>query len=246
MGSRWGGGGGGGRGGVGKIGGADVPWEYDPDLKIETKPSELFPPKPPPIAPPPRRPERSAVARYRALRERIHEGPLYTVLGDTARVSKSRPGATAVVDPFEGMPTYSQKYKKQRRKIPRLDTRPYILKFFPAELWTTLDPTLKDGGGNAGGALKRKRKTLQIAKSNRLSRLEELEEDGDLDRDDDDDDGDLDKDDPDAQQEEQDDDFEEDESDLDDYNAENYFDNGEDDDFGDEGGGGGGDGYDEW
>lgn len=34
---------GGARGGVGKIAGVDVPWEYDADLKIDTKPSELFP-----------------------------------------------------------------------------------------------------------------------------------------------------------------------------------------------------------
>lgn len=38
-----GGGGGGGGFGRGKIGGQDVPWEYDPELKVETKPSELFP-----------------------------------------------------------------------------------------------------------------------------------------------------------------------------------------------------------
>ncbi|KAH7046067.1 DNA-directed RNA polymerase III, subunit Rpc31 [Macrophomina phaseolina] len=233
-----------GRGGHGKIAGVDVPWEYDAELKIDTKPSELFPPNPPPIAPPPRRDEKLAVARYRALRERIHEGPLYTVLGDQSRVSKSRTSATSavVLDPFEGMPTYGQKYKKQRRKIPRLDTRPYVMRFFPEELWTTLDPTTKPGANAA--ALKKRRKMLKIALSTKLTRLEELEEDGDLGgRDDDDDD--LEKEDEDnagpEAEEEQDDDFEEDEDDDDDYNAENYFDNGEDDDYGDEGGGGGDD-----
>lgn len=84
-------------------------------------------PKPAPIAPPARRYEKATVARYRALRERIHEGPLYTVLGDTSRVGKGRGQATAASNsnPFESMPTYTQKYKKQRRTIPRLDTRPY-------------------------------------------------------------------------------------------------------------------------
>ncbi|GME63562.1 putative DNA-directed RNA polymerase III subunit rpc7 protein [Neofusicoccum parvum] len=279
---------GGARGGVGKIAGVDVPWEYDADLKIDTKPSELFPlgaephshlaherlhpgpmdlphhwrsrhderekklkltlpppqPNPPPIAPPPRRDEKLAVARYRALRERIHEGPLYTVLGDHSRVTKPRAHASSavVLDPFEGMPTYGQKYKKQRRKIPRLDTRPYIMRFFPEELWTTLDPTTKPGANAA--ALKKRRKMLKIALSTKLTRLEELEgEDADLNLNDDDD---LDKDDDEQdagprEEEEQDDDFEEDEDDDDDYNAEHYFDNGEDDEYGDEGGGGGDD-----
>ncbi|KAB2576554.1 hypothetical protein DBV05_g4820 [Lasiodiplodia theobromae] len=230
--------------GHGKIAGVDVPWEYDAELKIDTKPSELFPPNPPPIAPPPRRDEKIAVARYRALRERIHEGPLYTVLGDHSRVSKRGAVASSavVVDPFEGMPTYGQKYKKQRRKIPRLDTRPYIMRFFPEELWTTLDPTTKPGANAA--ALKKRRKMLKIALSTKLTRLEELEgEDGEgLGRDDDEDlDKDEDEDTGPHEEEEQDDDFEEDEDDDDDYNAENYFDNGEDDEYGDEGGGGGDD-----
>ncbi|KAF2084817.1 hypothetical protein K490DRAFT_75608 [Saccharata proteae CBS 121410] len=218
------------------IAGVQVSWEMDGDLEIDTKPSELFPPKPPPIAPAPRRAERTAVGHYRALRERIHEGPLYTVLGTNVRVGKQRSSAKIVADPFEGMPTYTQKYKKQRRTIPRLDTRPYVLRFFPEELHTTLDPTIKAGAGT----LKRKRKTLQIARSNRLSRLEQLEEDGDLENEE------LEKDDDaeDDVEEEKDDDFEEDEDDDDDYNAEQYFDGGDDDDYGDEGGGGGG--YDEY
>ncbi len=54
----------------------------------------------------------------------MHEGPLYAVLGDNVRIGK--PGASAsVFDPFEGMPTYSMKYRKKRRRLPKLDTRPY-------------------------------------------------------------------------------------------------------------------------
>ena len=71
--------------------------------------------------------ERTQVAHFRTLRDRIHEGPLYTVLGDSNnRVTK--PGGApsrVLVDPFDGMPTYTQKYRKKARKIPRLDTRPY-------------------------------------------------------------------------------------------------------------------------
>lgn len=55
----------------------------------------------------------------------MHEGPLHTVLGDNVRVGKQGPTAAAQFDPFEGMPTYSMKYKKKRRRLPKLDTRPY-------------------------------------------------------------------------------------------------------------------------
>lgn len=38
-------------GGHGKIAGVDVPWEYDAELKIDTKPSELFPVSDPHFSP---------------------------------------------------------------------------------------------------------------------------------------------------------------------------------------------------
>ena len=55
----------------------------------------------------------------------MHEGPLYAVLGDNVRVGKQGASASSQFDPFEGMPTYSMKYIKKRRRLPRLDTRPY-------------------------------------------------------------------------------------------------------------------------
>lgn len=96
------------------------PWElFGPGLIDKIQQTTI------PYAPPPRRSEKIEVARYRSLRARIHEGPLYTVLGASARIGKSAPPPAAVFDPFEGMPTYAQKYKKQRRRMPRLDSRPY-------------------------------------------------------------------------------------------------------------------------
>lgn len=41
-------------------------------------------------------------------------------------------------DPFNDVSKYSQKYKKQRRKVPQLDARPYVHEFFPAELYSIL------------------------------------------------------------------------------------------------------------
>lgn len=39
------------------------------------------------------------------------------------RVDKARRGAAANVDPFEGMQTWSQRYTKRRRMLPRMEVR---------------------------------------------------------------------------------------------------------------------------
>lgn len=147
-GGRGGGGAGrGGRGGFrdGKLGGRDLPWEHDPEVKPDYTPSELFPVslslpseiwlrwnppdalqpvdqiKPTPLSDK----ERLQISWFRTFRKRVHDGPLYTVLGNRYRVGKGGAPAAATVDPFEAMPTYTQKYKKKTRTLPRLDTRPY-------------------------------------------------------------------------------------------------------------------------
>ena len=80
--------------------------------------------------------EKARVAHFRAFRRSIHDGPLYTVRDDSARVTKPKMSAAAQFDPFEGMPTYSQKYMKRRRKLPKLNTRSY------GEVFGTQHPTL--------------------------------------------------------------------------------------------------------
>ncbi|KAF2453319.1 DNA-directed RNA polymerase III, subunit Rpc31 [Lineolata rhizophorae] len=264
-----------GRGGSG-FRGVDVPWEHDPDLQVDYKPSEQFPPRALPVSRKPYPSERFAVSQYRALRSRIHEGPLYTVLTDPTSAHVTKPGArgaatataTANVDPFEaGVPTYSMKYRRKRRRIPRLDTRPYVLRYFPEELWSVMEgAAARDKDAQGPKPLKKK---LQIARAaTRLSRLEEeleREEQGanedkleDEERErrlvrkqrikglgsDDEDEGEREEDeDQDAEPEVQDSVFDDDEDvgAEDDYNAENYFDNGEEDydDYADAGDGGG-------
>ena len=134
----------------------DAPWAYDPEIKIENKPSELYPVRPPctfhihwiPVEViavftlylllngdqdmkiiVPRslsRIEKLQVSRYRTLRDQIHQGPLYTVLGDNGRISKQGGKLSkAQIDPFNGVQTYTMKYRRQTRRIPRLDGRPY-------------------------------------------------------------------------------------------------------------------------
>ncbi|KEQ69851.1 hypothetical protein M436DRAFT_54874 [Aureobasidium namibiae CBS 147.97] len=218
--SRGGGwGGGGGKNDLGKMGGQALPWEYDPELegKLNTKPSEKFPPIQPPIADPPSIFERQLVSHYRTLRARIHDGPFYAILDSSARVHKSgkKTPPTAHYDPFESMPTYSQRYTKKKNTLPKLSSRPFVKSFFPEELWAIVEP------GSTAGVTK---KSLNLSTRTRLDRF-----DADIE---------------DEEDEEDPDQFDEDdEDDNDDYNAEQYFDGGDDDEFGGDDGGGDGDDY---
>ena len=193
--------------------------------------------------------ERIQVARFRSLRDNIHSGPLYTVLGDNVKVAK--PGtkgglAVAQLDPFEGMQSYSQKYKRRERRVPKLDTRPYgsrfhslkdhtlqktniqkVLQYFPKELWSTLDPSTSSTNPNPSSTAREKK--LQLAPS-RLSLLNaddrellgELGGDGDNDE--------IKKEDGEEAPEEVDDEYASDEESMaGDYNAEQYFDDGGED-----------------
>ncbi|KAI9777959.1 MAG: hypothetical protein M1839_008494 [Geoglossum umbratile] len=256
-------------GGAGKIAGADVPWAWDPDLKLDYTPSQLYPPVPPPVPTSLTRSERLQVSLYRHLRDRIHEGPLYTVLGDSHRIGTKGPSGAGQIDPFEGVPTYSMRYMKKKRKLPRLDTRPYVVKFFPKELWSTLDPdsTTPNGArptkkkrltistthanvsddelgspdpeGGIGGLSSKAALERRKGMLNSLLNDEEDEEDGK--------DGARNADDEQPEEEEEvDDDFEDEEEEMaGDYNAEGYFEDGGDDypdDF-DDGGGADGEGW---
>ncbi|KAI4852650.1 hypothetical protein E4T45_01963, partial [Aureobasidium sp. EXF-8846] len=238
--SRGGGwGGGGGKNDLGKMGGQALPWEYDPELegKLNTKPSEKFPPIQPPIADPPTHFERHLVSHYRTLRARIHDGPFYAILDSSARVHKSgkKSPPTAHYDPFESMPTYSQRYTKKKNTLPKLSSRPFVKSFFPEELWAIVEP------GSVGQGVQKK--TLNLSTRTKLDRfdteLDDAEEDGDGDEG-----GDEDKvegEDEDKEEEDPDQFDEDDEDDNDDYNAEQYFDGGDDDEFGGDDGGGDGD-----
>ncbi|KAG9518957.1 hypothetical protein KCU71_g8567, partial [Aureobasidium melanogenum] len=239
--SRGGGwGGGGGKNDLGKMGGQALPWEYDPELegKLNTKPSEKFPPIQPPIADPPSLYERQIVSHYRTLRARIHDGPFYAILDSSARVHKSgkKSPVSAHYDPFESMPTYSQRYTKKKNTLPKLSSRPFVKSFFPEELWAIIEP----GSVEAG----QKRKVLNLSTRTRLDRFDtELDDEEDADADEAGDEDKVEGEDEDKEEEDPDQFDEDDEDDNDDYNAEQYFDGGDDDDFGGDDGGGDGDDY---
>lgn len=172
------------------------------------------------------------MSHYRTLRARIHDGPFYAILDSNARISKSgkRSPQQAHYDPFEGMPTYSQRYMKKKNTLPRLSTRPFVRNFFPEELWAVIEP----------GSATTQRKTLSLSTRTKLDRFDASDvEDEDAEVDDEVEEKEEGVVEDEDQEDEDPDQFDEDEEDdNDDYNAEQYFDGGDDDDFGDEGGGG--------
>lgn len=86
---------------------------------------------PPPQAPPPTAHEQGIVAHHIAVRDRIHEGPFYTILNDgmknglKRKANEPAPTEASLFNPFTDNQTYSAKYLKVRRRLPKLDARPY-------------------------------------------------------------------------------------------------------------------------
>lgn len=69
--------------------------------------------------------EQLQVDFYRTLRERFHDGPYYSILEGAGSAMKKDSAARANFDPFHGMPSYSGKYQKKKRALPRLQGRQY-------------------------------------------------------------------------------------------------------------------------
>lgn len=197
----------------------------------------------PPIAEPPSHEERRIVNHFRTLRSRIHDGPFYTILDSTARISKSgrRSPAAAHFNPFEGAQTYSQRFVKKKNTLPRLSTRPFVKDLFPRELHATIDPTTAPNAKKSLHLHTRTRdeKLWSAFKSAAGADEDDAEAGAQDDENVDEDEEGGNKDDEDREDEDPDQFDEEDEDEGDDYNAEQYFDGGDDDDMGaDEGGGG--------
>ncbi len=71
------------------------------------------------------------VQHFLSVRDRIHEGPFYTILSDgmpnglKRKANEPAPTEASLFNPFTGNQTYSAKYLKVRRRVPKLDARPY-------------------------------------------------------------------------------------------------------------------------
>ena len=56
----------------------------------------------------------------------MRHGPLYTVLEPSSLMDQDgKVNKRAGIDPFEGMPTYVNRYKKPKRTLPDLSGMPY-------------------------------------------------------------------------------------------------------------------------
>lgn len=218
--------------------------------------------------------EKREIDWARGLREKRHEGPDYAVIDASASTAKKGSAARANFDPFTGMPSYSGRYQKKHRTFPKIPGReefgrmcldilllshvPTVLtqfqiidtKYFPRQLWPIIQPNYRpDALGDEfkpqaaitvnRGFEDEEDEAEDDAAKRRAAGGEEKEAEVEADE------GELLEGDEDAEEEIVDDDFEEDEDEMGgDYNAEQYFDAG-DDEFGEDGFGDGGGGGDE-
>ncbi|KAF8434643.1 DNA-directed RNA polymerase III, subunit Rpc31 [Terfezia claveryi] len=221
---------GGGRGGF-SAGGRDIPFEIDPNLKPDFAPSELFPPNPPPVQTALSKEERIYIARFREFRDKVSNGPFFTVM------AKKR----GLENPFEEIERFSRKYERKRRKVPKLDARPYVFEFFPPELHTTLDPNHTVSTDAKSKVTTKRLHFSSLEAFNDDSTADPLlnedeEDEGRVKEGEGEDDAGAKGDDEEEEEEEEDEDQFQDDMEGD-YNAEQYFDSGEGEGWGDDGGG---------
>ncbi|PLB43200.1 III, C31 subunit of DNA-directed RNA polymerase [Aspergillus steynii IBT 23096] len=233
-----------------KLPGSEFTWDADPNGEPDGAPTPLYPKYTVPRARPLSARETHQVNLYRDLRERFHDGPYYSVLDAASSAAKKNSAARASFDPFHGMPSYSGRYQKKKRALPRMSGRAYVMKFFPRELWPTIQPNFKGDAAaamdgyvpqTARSGVKRGFEDDDEEEDDDAAKKQKNGEDGEGPENDDLLEG------EDEEQEEEiiDDDFEDDEDEMGgDYNAEQYFDGG-DDEYGDDGFGDGGGGGEE-
>jgi DNA-directed RNA polymerase III subunit RPC7 len=139
-------------GGPGQLKGAT--WEHDATIKLESKPSDLFPvivyiflhsfstnnnqshpnlKRPAPLSDR----ELNQIKHYKCLQTQIHRGPLFT---QPSKRDPEAPAKTfsevqfnnqygnnrqAEIDPFNGVETYSMRYAPKKNVLPKLSDRPF-------------------------------------------------------------------------------------------------------------------------
>ncbi|CCH43573.1 DNA-directed RNA polymerase III subunit [Wickerhamomyces ciferrii] len=174
--------------------------------------------------------EKIVASHFLNFQTTVKDGPFYT--GSNLEIENTK-GKTEIDEEGinDGLKRYSDRYRKKRKIGRSIDEHPYVIEFFPQELYKVM-----------GVDDKKKKKLLSLAKLKNskevldnldnpaigesiLEKLKDMAEDED------------DKEEPDPEPEENfDDEFESD--DDDDYNAEKYFEDGDDfaeeDDFNDE------------
>jgi DNA-directed RNA polymerase III subunit RPC7 len=189
------------------------------------------------------------VRNFLLFRRQVHEGPLYTQRSNAAR-DPTRPRriydqaqrnsqyvyrGSANADLFNGVETFSTRFRPKERTLPDFSTRPYVKRLFPPEL----QPTLEEGEAGRGKRLKLSSVTAMptaedvmnmnggVLDEEALKKLAMVTEGGQDDVAVEDD-----------EVAEEDEDYAYDDEDAGDYDAEAYFDDGDDEvDDADDGGG---------
>ncbi|GIZ37533.1 hypothetical protein CKM354_000097800 [Cercospora kikuchii] len=236
-----GGRGGGRAGGAGRIGAKDFEIEADLEDEITAYQNEigdgddewiktLYPEMKVYLAPPPTDREKKLVGYFRQHRNAMRNGPFF-MDGPTSGKRNA-----AEFNAFEDVPSYANKRIRRTGGMPNLKKLPIVKELLPRELWDVISDGEEKEDGEAP------KKNLNFLKKKRLDKLAQFDDDVDetADKDDDDELNENEGGGEDDVEELRDDDFSEDDDDLgNDYNAEQYFDNGDDiDDEGDGDGGG--------
>ncbi|VVT53735.1 uncharacterized protein SAPINGB_P003723 [Magnusiomyces paraingens] len=247
----------GGRGG----GGAGAPMtEEERKAFSYAFPTPTYPPVAVPLQSKPTRVERLCASQFLQFRNQVRDGPFYIgsyvgpLVDESTGKSKKKTAAIAIeIDEGQqlndGIKRYTDRYTKKRRigTKPAVDEHPYVIEFFPKELYEPMGHITSGSGKKINRKLDLSRFTAELllteagdeldddpeARERKLkAKIEELKASAGSGNDKDDDKSD----DNDEPEEEFDDEFESD--DDDDYNAEKYFDDGEgmddDDDGNDE------------
>ncbi|USW55332.1 Putative DNA-directed RNA polymerase III, subunit Rpc31 [Septoria linicola] len=172
------------------------------------------------LAPPPTEREKKQVAAFRAHRTAMRNGPLFMDAPSTGKRD------AAEFNAFEDVPTYGNKRVKKAGGMPNLKKLPIVKSLLPRELMDLVSDDEEDETNEAAP-----KKNLNFLKKKKIDKLARFDDDADEGADKDDDDELKENEDggEDEVEELVDDEFSEDDDDLgNDYNAEQYFDNGDD------------------
>lgn len=234
------GGRGGGRGGLSsaaRLNSGAVPFDIDEELEREfAKQKEdsdnFFPEHFPHLAAPPTEDELKEVHAYLDICSRMKKGWLSEAIRKLDAKKMERAKQAENYNPFEDVPQYGK--KNTTEKTQRFSDFPFKKEHFPKELWDVIDPQGESENPDA------RKKTLKINTKSARDKLAEFDDNEDAENEADNEATEKKNPDDDEVEELEDDDFDEDENDdmADDYNAERYFEDGEEDY---EDGGGGGD-----
>lgn len=129
--------------------------------------------------------EKKATQHHLLLRHQIHASALYTskrtllldptaprkLYGQSQRNALYGVKNKASLDPFNSMPTYSQRFVREERGLPDWSKRPICRELFPEELLETVDAA-PAGVANDDAGTPRKKRKLELSRVDALPNAE--------------------------------------------------------------------------